>query len=89
MSEAVMSLEDMRGITKFRLDILFFLLDRYVRQGCADAARSTRAQISGLLFLASGLGLLEDGEKDAYEEESFRRCYSVYHHEDGTREVAL
>ncbi len=88
MSGVVMDREDMRGITKFRLDTLFFLLDRYVRQGCADAARSTRAQISGLLFLASGLGILEEGEKDAYEEESFRRCYSVYHHEGGSREAA-
>lgn len=84
-----MSLEDMRGITKFRLDILFFLLDRYVRQECADAARSTRAQISGLLFLAEGIGLVTETEKTAYAEESFRSCYSVYHHEDGAMEAAL
>ena len=80
MSEEGLDREHMRAIMEARMGILFMMMERYVRQGCTDAARKLRSQISGMLFLAEGIGLVTEAEKTAYEEDSFRRCYSVYRH---------
>lgn len=70
--------DGMRAILKVRLNILFSMLDRSAQQGCEYAATRLRSQISGVLFLAEGLGLMTWDEKTAYEEDSFRRCYHSY-----------
>lgn len=80
--------DGMRSIMEARIGVLFMLLDRYVRQGCTDAARSTRAQISGLLLLAEGIGLVTEAEKAVYEEDSFKRCYPTYRRICEFREAA-
>ena len=88
MNGADLDGKDMRAIMQVRLNILFSMLDRNAQQGCEYAATRLRAQISGVLFLAEGLGLITWDEKTAYEEDSFRRCYHSYPTRE-TREAAL
>lgn len=81
--------DDMRAIMEFHLNILFGMLDRNAQQGNEYAATRIRAQISGLLFFAQGLGLVTEEEKNAYSDDAWKRYSRIYQNTAETREATI